>query len=435
MADDPRNHLLNRNVRLYLGTAGLLSGSLFGSYAVLMNLFILRLDFGTEFVGLVNGIGLICWAIAAPIAGAWANRFGYRRLMLFGLGGVVLGSNLLPFGAVFSGGTRAAWLVVSYAIATSGAGVFFVNMHPFLMGVVIPKLRSRVFALSSATFPTAGFIGSLIGGFLPALLAGPLGVTLDDPVAFRYPLHLAALAVIPTLLLIAATREIEPFRREATPGVRSRAPLFAITAMTILGILRPFGEGTARTFFNVYMDAGLNVDIATIGIAFAFAQLLAAPLALASPFVSSRIGTGRTIFFSVVGVTICLVPMALFANPIAATLGLISVLAFVSVMRPALALYNMELVRPEFWAFMSGFVNLSWALGSGGTALVGGVLISSFGYQSLFLTGAAVSATSALLYGLFLIVHRPSPPEDENHEGTIVGTVAPSTTPPGGPVS
>jgi len=406
LADDPRNHLLNRNVRLFLGTATLLSGSLFGSYAILLNLFLLRLGFGTAFIGLANGVGLIGWAIASPIAGARANRIGCRRLMLIGLSGVVLGSTLMPFGATFEGLTRAVWLVASHAITFTGAGIFFVNMQPFMMGTVVPELRSRVFSLSSATFPTAGFAGSLIGGFLPGLFAGWLGLTVDDPAAFRYSLHLVALAVVPTLLLIGAIRDIEPVRSAATRGPGSKAPLMIIAVMTVLGILRTFGEGSARTFFNVYMDSGLDVETVKIGITFAIAQLVAGPMALLSPILSNSIGTGPAALLAMIGVAICLVPMALIANPIAATVGMIAILAFISIMRPAIAVYTMDLVRPEYWALMSGFVNFSWALGSGGTALVGGVIISASGFQGLFLTGAAISGLGALLFARFLATQR-----------------------------
>ena len=429
MADDPRNHLLNGNVRLFLGTAGLLSGSLFGSYAVLLNLFVLRLGFGTEFVGLVNGIGLVCWAIASPIAGAQVNRIGYKRLMLVGLTAVVLGSNLLPFGAVFQGSTRAVWLLVSHAVTFTGAGIFFVNMQPFMMGAVVPKLRTRVFALAAAAFPTAGFAGSLIGGFLPDLFAGPLGVTLDDPAPFRYPLHPAALAVTPTILLIAATREIEPERADARRGTRLEAPMMVIAAMTLLGVLRAFGEGSVRTFFNVYMDAGLNVETAKIGITFSLSQLVAGPMALLSPLISSRIGIRLTALLTVIGVTVCLVPMALIVSPVAATLGLIAILALTSIMLPAIAVYNMDLVRPEYWALMSGYMNLSWALGSGGTAMAGGLIISAFGYQALFLTGAVVSGIGALLFAGYLATHRSS---GEETDQTIASELAGRPGRPGG---
>lgn len=389
-----------------MGTATLLSGSLFGSYAILLNLFLLRLGFGTAFIGLANGVGLIGWAIASPIAGARANRIGCRRLMLIGLSGVVLGSTLMPFGATFEGLTRAVWLVASHAITFTGAGIFFVNMQPFMMGTVVPELRSRVFSLSSATFPTAGFAGSLIGGFLPGLFAGWLGLTVDDPAAFRYSLHLVALAVVPTLLLIGAIRDIEPVRSAATRGPGSKAPLMIIAVMTVLGILRTFGEGSARTFFNVYMDSGLDVETVKIGITFAIAQLVAGPMALLSPILSNSIGTGPAALLAMIGVAICLVPMALIANPIAATVGMIAILAFISIMRPAIAVYTMDLVRPEYWALMSGFVNFSWALGSGGTALVGGVIISASGFQGLFLTGAAISGLGALLFARFLATQR-----------------------------
>ncbi|HJO07822.1 MAG TPA: hypothetical protein QGG37_10860 [Chloroflexota bacterium] len=157
-----------------------------------------------------------------------------------------------------SGDSRAVWIVASYSVAAAGAGIFFVNFSPFIMDAVAPRMRSRAFALASATFPTA-----------------------------------------------------------------------------------------------------------------------------------------------------------LIADPVAAVVGRITILAFKSPIHPALALWQMDLVRPEFWGLMSGFGNLSWALGSSGTALIGGALIANFGYPNLFLTGAALSTIGALLFGLFLIVHRPTPVEDD----------------------
>jgi MFS family permease len=429
LPDDPRSHLLNRNIRLLLGTVGLLSGSLFGSYAVLMNLFLLRLGFGPAFIGLVNGIGMLCWAIAAPFAGASAKRFGYRRLMLVGLGSVFVGSSLLPFGASFSGDVRAVWLVTAYSFAAAGAGTYFANWSPFIMGAVAPRLRSRAFALAMATFPTAGFAGSLIGGFLPGLFGGLVGVGLNDPAAYRYALHLAGFVVLPSILLVAATTEVKTVRRDSKSGDHSRTPFFAIAVMTVLGILLAFGEGSVRIFFNTYMD-GFNVDTATIGMTFALSQLFVGPLALLSPLISGRVGTGRTVFVATVGIATSLVGMALIASPAAAVTGLIIVFAFGSLMRPALSLHQMELVRPEFWGLMSGFVTLSWGLGSGSTALIGGVLVSSFGYDSLFLVGATISGLAAILFGLFLIVHRTPLPDGDRHTHTAAAAVEP----PAGPV-
>ncbi len=430
LPDDPRSQLLNRNIRLMLGTVGLLSGSFFGSYAVLMNLFILRLGFGPGFVGLVNGIGMLCWAIAAPLAGTRANRFGYRRLMLVGLGSIFVGSSLFPFGASLSGDVRAVWLVTTYSLAAAGAGIYFANWSPFIMGAVDPQLRSRAFALSIATFPAAGFAGSLIGGFLPGLFGGLVGVGLNDPTAYRYSLHLAAFVIMPGILLVAATTEVKPVPRDLKSGGHSSAPFFPIAAMTVLGIFQAFGEGSVRIFFNIYMD-GFNVDTATIGMTFALSQLFVGPLALLSPLISSRIGTGRTVLVATAGIVTGLVGMALIVSPAAAVTGLIIVCAFGSLMRPALSLYQMELVRPEFWGLMSGFVTLSWGLGSGSIALIGGALVSSFGYDSLFLASATISGLGALLFGLFLIVHRTPPPDENIRTHVAVAAVGPRA----GPVS
>ena len=66
----------------------------------------------------------------------------------------------------------------------------------------------------------------------------------------------------------------------------------------------------------------------------------------------------------------------------------------------------MELVKPQFWSLMSGFMNAAWALGMGTTALAGGVIIDSHGYQALFMTMAFISALSVIILMFFIAKYR-----------------------------
>ena len=398
--------LLTKDIRLLLGTVCLISVSLFGCYGVLLNLFLLRLDYDATFIGLINGVGLLSWAIAAPLAGLAVNRTGHRNLMLIGLSTILLGSILLPSASMSEGSTRSIWLIGSYAITFTGLGVFFVNMYPFFMAAVAPNLRSRMFALSHAVFPIAGFAGSLVGGFLPDLLSNLPGLTHDSPTAYRYSLQLAALPLVPTLFLIGAITNVEPVRPSTQSGHFTKAPLIVISVMTLLGLLRPFGEGSIRTFFNVYMDAGLDVATAPIGVAFAISQLVAAPMALATPYISRHIGAGKTALIASAGITVVLVPFALIATPTAAICGLIMIALCASILQPSIGIYTMELVKPRFWSLMSGFMNAAWALGMGTTAFAGGIIIDSHGYQALFITMASISALSIIILMCFIAKYR-----------------------------
>jgi len=57
--------LLSRNARLYLASAALMGFTIFGGiYSLLMNLYLLRLGYGLEFIGVVNAAALLGWAVA-----------------------------------------------------------------------------------------------------------------------------------------------------------------------------------------------------------------------------------------------------------------------------------------------------------------------------------------------------------------------------------
>src|SRR5437870_10570516 len=79
----------NSSVRLWLLTWALAAFGYFGLQGVLLNLYLLRLGFGPEFIGLLLGSGQLMWAIAAIPAGAVGRRIGLRTALLSGI--VLLG--------------------------------------------------------------------------------------------------------------------------------------------------------------------------------------------------------------------------------------------------------------------------------------------------------------------------------------------------------
>lgn len=75
--------LFSREARLYLVTAGLIGFTIFGGiYTTLLNLYLLRLGYGPEFIGLVNAVGLFGLAIFSLPAGMLGDRWGVRRMMI-----------------------------------------------------------------------------------------------------------------------------------------------------------------------------------------------------------------------------------------------------------------------------------------------------------------------------------------------------------------
>lgn len=390
--------LFSHNARLYLISAAVFGFTVFGGiYSVLLNLYLLRLDYGPEFVGLVNGTGQLAFAIFCLPAGMLGRWYGNRRMLTLGLSMVGLGFGSLPL-AGFSSSGQTAWLLVTHVLGQMGIALYFVNSGPFLMDSTGPAERNHVYATMAALWPLAGFVGSLVGGLLPGLLTVPLHASLTQPAPYRYSLVIAALLIIPAVWALINTQEHGAGQSRSTVVDRTPAPFMLITMLSLTILLRVAGEGAARLFFNVYLDAALNVTTAHIGALSAAGQLLATPAALIVPLLAARWGNGHTYLFGTLGMAASLLPLALIPGWGAAGLGYIGLIALASITRPAVAVYQMEIVSPDWRAAMSAATTMALGLSWGLVALGGGYMIPALGYRCFFLMGAGLSAAGALLF-------------------------------------
>src|SRR5688572_1522644 len=86
---------LNRDVKFFLAAGGLTAFGYFGIISVLFNLYLVRLGFGPEFIGLLMGSGQLVWAILALPAAAIGLRFGLTRVMVLAEAAVALSVSLV----------------------------------------------------------------------------------------------------------------------------------------------------------------------------------------------------------------------------------------------------------------------------------------------------------------------------------------------------
>ena len=146
----------SRPVRLYLVSSALFGFSIFGGiYTLLLNLYLVRLGYGADFVGVVNASGMLALALFALPSGVLGTRYGSRRGLIVGLSLIVSGLVLLPNAEHIPMSFRSVWLVMTYMIAWLGVALYFVNTNPFLMGVTTPVERNHVFSIQAALWPIA----------------------------------------------------------------------------------------------------------------------------------------------------------------------------------------------------------------------------------------------------------------------------------------
>src|SRR5439155_7494205 len=140
----------NRSIRLWLVVWALGAFAYFGLQGVLLNLYLLRLGFGPQFIGLLVGSGQILWGLAALPAGAFGRRAGLRTaqqaaFLLMGLGfGLLLLVEAMPR-PLWEG-----WLFGCWAVAWLGAALLTVNAVPYAMAIADEDERNAVFPAQQA---------------------------------------------------------------------------------------------------------------------------------------------------------------------------------------------------------------------------------------------------------------------------------------------
>ncbi len=378
-----------------------------GVYAVLLNLFLARLGYGPEVIGLVNAAGMVVFALASLPAGIVGERWGSKRIMLAGLGLLVAGAVLLPLADLLPAVARLPWLITMLSCLYLGLALAFVNTAPMLLGLVATDQRNQAYSTQTALLGLASFVGSLLGGLLPTVVSVLTGVALDQPMPYRYGLMVAGVTLIPALLAVA---RIQPGAVPDLPAPPAGAPgtqvapsiLGLLSLIALVRVLQIAGLAVTSTFSNLYLDAELRVPTAQIGVLLAIGRLVSVPAALTSAALTARFGNRNVVIGASLATAVGMLPLALIPHWGAAWLSLMIVAGLSGVRYAASMIYFLDLVPPNRRATTAGVTEM--AAGTCFTALTfgGGYIITLLGYRALFLLGAALTGLSALVFwGLF----------------------------------
>ena len=391
----------NRDIRLYLFASGLIGFCLFsGIYSLLFNLYLLRLGYGPAFVGQVNAVGGLAFALSSLPSSFLGSRWGNRRMMILGLGLATVGHALLSQAEFVPTIHQQSFILSMNSLGLLGISLYIVNGYPYLMRVSSAAQRHHVFSLQAALFPLAGFAGSLVGGFLPGGFASLLQLSLDHPAPYRHTLFCASLLLTPGVFALVATGQETREHHEDTPADATPLPLKLILLLSFIAFLYTASEGAVRTFLNVYLDDALNASTALIGTLAASGQLLATPAALMMPFLVRRFGRTRTFNGAVLCSALILVPLALIPHWGIAGLCLMGTMCLAGIRRPAFTVFQQEMMPPRWRTAMAGAAATMTGFGYAGVSLGGGYVIEAVGYRALFLMAGCLTASGAAIFWL-----------------------------------
>ncbi len=383
--------VLNGGTRIFLLVCALDAFGYFGIQGVLLNLYLLRLGFGTPFIGLLIASGQLIWAVAALPAGMIGRRLGLRTAMILAFALSALGMGLVLLVEVLPRSLWPSWQFSCWAMLWIGAALYSVNSPPYLMHVTTAATRQHAFAAQGVVLAFMSFTGSFVAGLLPGLVAAWTSGSLDHPAPYRAALWAAPIAYLLCALLWLGTRPVQVVQPTERGSATSK-PIGLFVFLVLLVFLQTASEGALLSFFNVYLDTQLGVPTAQIGTIVGLGQLLSMVGVFVVPHLVLRCGALFTLRWTTLGIGVAMLPLALLPHWVPATLSFISVLALSAMNGPMRNVLSQELVLPRWRITTSALLTIGLALGWASTAALGGYLIVQAGFRVLF----GISASLAL---------------------------------------
>lgn len=390
------------SMKRFLVSTIMIHMAFFGILAVLQNLYLLRLDFDARFIGLMVGVGQIIWAATALPAGMVSNRIGLRNSMMLGFALSGLGLAMIPMVEFWPQSQWRAWLLLTMVVEHIGAAFFTVCFSPYIMAVTGEAERRHAFAVFQAFNPAMAFIGSLIAGVLPLVFVHLAGMDLDQPGPYRLAICAGPLLLFGAILPLIGAEPARMTAEEKQHASGGPAPIKWLIFFGVFVFVEAIGEGFVRTFFNVYLDTVLEVPTTQIGFVMGIAQLLPIAAALSAPLLIARLGLGHALVTTILGIGICLLPLATEPQMGIAALAYMGSIAMITITNTTRGLFGQEMVTPRWRTATAGALIIGVALGWATAGLVGGYLIDTTGFGSIFLLGAALALIAAAMLGTFL---------------------------------
>lgn len=395
----------NRDVKLLLLSTGILSISFFGIQALLKILYILRLGYGPEYIGLFSASGALGYMAMSLPSGWLGERWGISRTMAVGALATTVGMVMLPLSEAVPLWARDGWPIVSQVVQAGGYAMFSINFVPALMAATLPENRNSAYALSSTLRSLGTFVGTISGGLLPGLLAGMVGQGLDSPVPYRLGLWIgpivAGIAIVP-LLRIREQRVVAGSTGAVSTG---NFPVLSVGLLILFVSLSQAASATCQAFCNAYMDTELTLSPAMIGLIMGVGQFAAIFAPMLLPRMARARGNGWTLLVITLASALTLTPLILIHHWLGAGLGIVGTLVLAAMWMPTLQVYQMEMIAPRWRSLAYGTVSMAMGLNFAMISYGGGFVVADLSYAVLFGLGLLFSVGGAGLMGV--LVRKP----------------------------
>ncbi|MFQ6101620.1 MAG: MFS transporter [Anaerolineae bacterium] len=389
---------LSRNAKLYLVMTAI-NGLGHGLFMLFFNLFILARGNDEAFLGLLMSLNSLAALVLGLPMGLLSDRLGRKRAMLLGLFIMIAAGAVLLLSPV-------DWpLVVAEVFLGGGNALFMATGPAFMAENATEDERPTLFSLQSGLGLLVAFAGSGIGGPVPALFAGLLGVPPESATAYQATLLTAAglmgVSIIPLLMVRERLRYVEEGADRSSLSLRSlplhRDVLRLLVPQLIIGL----GAGLLIPYLNVFFKRRFGIADSLLGLTFAVSQLLMGLATLSAPMLAERWGKVRTVVFTELASLPFLMALG-FAPLLPVAIGAFWLRAMLMNMgSPLYTAFAMEQAQENERATVGAMLGLAWSVGQGIGPGISGLVQRSVGFTPLFLTTGTTYLAAALLLQAF----------------------------------
>lgn len=378
-----------------------------GFVSLLLPVYLLELGFTPLQVGVIATTTLLGSGLLALLVGLQAWRFHYRTWLLAAT--ALMASTGLGFACVTDFWPLMLIALVGTLNPSGGDVSVFLPLEQALLSQEVPaKRRTAEMARYSLVGTLCAALGALAAA-LPSLAAPAVGVanrTAVQGMFVLYALLAVAAGAVYTGLPKAAVSDAPPPKAALQ---ESRGRVYALAALFSLDA---FGGGfvvQSLVALWLYQRFGLSVEMA--GAIFFWSGVLTAFSYLVAARIASRIGLLKTMVFTHLPSSVCLVLIP-FMPGLPHVLVLLFIRSALSQMDvPTRSSYVMAIVPPAERAAAASVTSVPRSLASAASPVLAGYLLgmSTFGWA--FVAGGVIKIVYDLL--LLAMFHKIRPPEEE----------------------
>ena len=343
-----------------------------GFVAVLLPAYLLALGFGTVEVGLISSATLLGSALGTLAIGTWGYRFHYQPLLF-------AAAFLMIFTGLAFAGLSSFWplLIVAFVgtvnPSSGDVSVFLPLEHARLAEAATGNARTTIFARYSLTGALCGALGALASGMPDGL--SEWGMDRVFALKLMFVLYaVAGFAVWRIYLRFPrppdgkAAQKSEPLGVSA-PNVRRLAALFSIDAFA--------GGLMVQSLLALWLFQKFGLSLAAAGTFFFWSGMLSALSQLVAPWLAERIGLLRTMVFTHLPSSLCLI-LAAFVTRLDVVMVLLLIRASLSQIDvPTRSAFVMSLVTPPERAAASSYTVVTRNLAAAISPSLGGALLAT----------------------------------------------------------